>query len=208
MPNGLFFDYHEEMDESPPDTISPVGELSANDGPRNVGESQPDDGNSTHVAAPDDVAVGDRAPRALNKEVTRAVMTEVAPKEEEATVAPIHPLAFADGEPVLTGRRRPLKSEFQGLIVNLCHKVLDHFHNLDVDVRRRNISAWKPAIKVILAALVALDDDRFGKIVPGFYLQVLGLLLHQELDADLRASLYSLLARCGTAFGVVAKQDG
>ncbi|KAI9362470.1 hypothetical protein DFJ73DRAFT_620704 [Zopfochytrium polystomum] len=106
---------------------------------------------------------------------------------------------FMDTAPERVERR----STIGGRLLPLFHQVIDHFHNLDVDVKKRNVTAWKPAVISVITALAELDDERFKIIVPEFYMEVLDLLLHQDVDGDIRTVLYAMLARCGGLFGIV-----
>ena len=65
------------------------------------------------------------------------------------------------------------------------------------------MTAWKPAVVTILSALAELDGERFKTVVPQFYQQVIGLLLHQEVDSELRAVLFALFSRIGNVFKII-----
>ncbi|KAJ3328889.1 guanine nucleotide exchange protein for ADP-robosylation factor [Blyttiomyces sp. JEL0837] len=95
------------------------------------------------------------------------------------------------------------RSEVERRLIPLSQDILYNYNNIDPDVKRKNVAAWRPVVVAILTALSDLDDERFRVHVPSFYEEAVNLLLHQDLAIEIRFALHSLLARTGSAFGII-----
>ncbi|KAJ3412218.1 guanine nucleotide exchange protein for ADP-robosylation factor [Chytridiales sp. JEL 0842] len=125
-PDGLFFDYREQMPEPPSGVVAPPespddsqnplmedGEASTppvSDGARDVGGGASPEGSTNNVATgsnPNGSTSRAGSPRSPSSPSTR-----------RAPISPVAPLVTDEwGVPLIAGRRRPLKSEYQGIIV-------------------------------------------------------------------------------------------
>jgi hypothetical protein len=61
------------------------------------------------------------------------------------------------------------------------------------------VNSWRPIIIQILTAFKEFEDDQFRIIIPKFYTLFVDLLLN-EVTADVRLVLHSVLKRCARAF--------
>lgn len=73
---------------------------------------------------------------------------------------------------------------------------MSHYNSLEPETKKRNVVSWRPVVIQILDAFVNFDDVQFDENIPGFYGQMIDLLLH-DLAPDIRQALHSVLKRVG-----------
>ncbi|KAK5664637.1 guanine nucleotide exchange protein for ADP-robosylation factor [Batrachochytrium dendrobatidis] len=88
-------------------------------------------------------------------------------------------------------------------LIPLAYDVLCYYNTLDPESRKRNISAWRPVVQIILNGLSRFTDSQFSEHIWQFYHPVVGLIQF-DMPFEARQTIRTILVRGGIVFGANA----
>jgi brefeldin A-inhibited guanine nucleotide-exchange protein len=104
-------------------------------------------------------------------------------------------------------------SETEKRLIPLIYEILEHFNGIETtgngttaaQTKKRNETAWRPVIGMILELVSQFDEVQFKKHGPEIYPEIVNLLL-QDVTPETRVALHSFLIRVGKEFFVSASK--